>query len=112
MNDPHLDQLETFVGQWRRGHLDGVEVLVDCLTNLRLFARVHALDFGDALRVSGDHYEVEARPLEVVQVGLDGHSRPMLRFVEDMPLPDHLRRVASEADLVAWREWGAAVAGV
>lgn len=113
MNDHRLEQLEVFVGEWRRGHLDGQQVVVDCLTNLRLFAHVHAVDFDEALGWSERHFASEARPRAIVQVGLDGRSEPMLRYRDELGLPDHQRKVPSEADVVAWREWGSQpVAGV
>lgn len=31
----------------------------------------------------------------VVSVGLDGNSHPMWRYLADMHLPDHMRRVVS-----------------
>lgn len=102
MTGSRLDQLEVFVGQWRRGHLDGQEVVVDCLTNLRHFAALHAVDFDDALRVSGEHFEAESVPeptgREIVSVGLDGRSQPMWRYADELWLPEHRRSVVSAAD--------------
>jgi len=32
---------------------------------------------------------------EIVAVGWDGRSRPMYRYRDDMPLPDHARRIVA-----------------
>lgn len=41
---------------------------------------------------------VPALPREVVQVGLDGGSRPMLRYADELGLPDSQRSIVSRED--------------
>lgn len=54
-----LGDLRRFVDQWETGVVDGQEVVVDTLANLRHFAAEHAVDFDEAIRLSEIHASIE-----------------------------------------------------
>ena len=45
-----------------------------------------------------DTYDLEDAPSDVVVIGWDGHSNAILRFRDELHLPDHLRNSVGGRD--------------
>lgn len=54
-----LQRILRYVDQHERGKCDAEELTIDTLTELRAFARIHAVDFERALDTSAMHAEAE-----------------------------------------------------